>query len=96
MDKITEIIPDDMPEWAWEAMDRGQLFNVMLDKIKNYEEPRSSFKNELQSLINRFSKENASNTPDFILAVYLENCLDAFNMACQQRETWYGRGPADG
>ena len=51
------------------------------------------FKKELENLINRHSKENASNTPDFILAIYLENCLDAFNMACQQRENWYGRDP---
>ena len=35
--------------------------------------------------------ENASNTPDFILAQYLCNCLKAWEEATQQRETWYGR-----
>jgi len=49
------------------------------------------FKKELENLINCHSKENESNTPDFILALYLENCLKAFTEATQQRETWYGR-----
>ena len=38
-----------------------------------------SFRKELSELINRNSMENASNTPDFILAEYLVNCLMAFN-----------------
>lgn len=46
---------------------------------------------ELTSTLNRFSAENASNTPDFILAQYLLGCLAAWNQAVQQRETWYGR-----
>jgi hypothetical protein len=46
---------------------------------------------DIQSAINRHSAENASNTPDFILAQYLEQCLAAFDTAVQQRETWYGR-----
>lgn len=51
----------------------------------------STFIRELQNIINRYSKENGSNTPDFILAQYLENCLETFNITIQQRETWYGR-----
>lgn len=46
---------------------------------------------ELTDILNRFSCENASNTPDFCLAEYLLNCLEAFNVAVSQRETWYGR-----
>ena len=49
------------------------------------------FKKELEQLINSHSLENESNTPDFILAQYIENCLRAFTEATQQRETWYGR-----
>jgi len=49
------------------------------------------FISELRNLINKHSMENASNTPDFILARYLTNCLRAWNQATQQRETWYGR-----
>lgn len=50
-----------------------------------------SFEKELENLINRHSKENDSNTPDFILAQYISGCLAAFTAATQQRETWYGR-----
>ena len=48
-----------------------------------------SFLRELQSLINKYNKENNSNTPDFILAQYLNNCLTNFNLAQQQRSDWY-------
>ena len=49
------------------------------------------FQKELESLINRHSMENESNTPDWLLAQYLANCLRAYTVATQQRETWYGR-----
>lgn len=48
------------------------------------------FRKELESLINKYSKENGSNTPDFILAEYLEDCLKAYNRAINQRDNWYG------
>lgn len=50
-----------------------------------------TFREEIQDAINRHSKENASNTPDFILAEFLEICLKAFDKAVTQRETWYER-----
>jgi hypothetical protein len=50
-----------------------------------------TFERELTSLINSYSEENESNTPDFILASYMNNCLKAFNEATNMREKWYGR-----
>ena len=50
-----------------------------------------TFEDEIRQVINRWSEENPSNTPDFILARYLLNCLDTFNIAVQTREEWYGR-----
>jgi hypothetical protein len=35
--------------------------------------------------------ENKSNTPDFILARYLVGCLEQFDLAVVQRDSWYGR-----
>lgn len=49
------------------------------------------FEKELESAINRCSQENASDTPDFILATYLKECLLAFNKASRHREKWYGK-----
>ena len=53
----------------------------------------SEFVRDLKNVANRHSQENASNTPDFILAQFLEACLAAWNTAVQQREGWYGRDP---
>jgi hypothetical protein len=52
-----------------------------------------NFRKELKDLINYHSMENGSNTPDFILADYLVECLEAYNKAVKSRETWYGREP---
>ena len=51
----------------------------------------AEFEHELAGLINKYSIENGSNTPDFILAAYLVNCLIAFNRASRHRESWYGK-----
>ena len=51
----------------------------------------SDFVKELREVINRHSSENGSNTPDFILSGFLEDCLNAFDCAVKQRESWYGR-----
>jgi len=51
-----------------------------------------SFYQELTSLINRHSKENGSNTPDFVLARYLQDCLAAFDNASLARSNWFGNG----
>lgn len=48
------------------------------------------FQNALTDLINSYSKENDSNTPDFILANYLLSCLNIFSYATKRRDNWYG------
>lgn len=50
-----------------------------------------SFGKELEALLNRHSIENDSNTPDFILAEYVRQCLASWNLAVAAREKWYGR-----
>jgi hypothetical protein len=57
----------------------------MDDSIKS---KRTSFVKELRELINRYSKENCSNTPDFILAEYLEGCLKVYGKAVLRRDQW--------
>lgn len=63
-----------------------------IDRVHEKEDPKQDtrpvltyFERELRFLINRFSMENQSNTPDFILAEYLSGCLNAFNYAVQRR-----------
>lgn len=56
----------------------------------------NNLENELTALLNRYSAENGSNTPDFILAKFLLGCLQAWDRATEDREIWYGRigGPS--
>lgn len=48
-----------------------------------------TFREKLEHLINCHSKENGSNTPDFILAEYLDDSLAAFDKAVKRRSDWY-------
>jgi len=54
-----------------------------------------TFRRELIEVLNKHSKENGSNTPDFILAEYLIDCLKAFDKTLKLRESWYGRDIAE-
>ena len=45
---------------------------------------------ELETLLNGYSEENESNTPDFILAKFMLSCLENFNVATRCRDRWYG------
>ena len=60
--------------------------------IADSSEPRKSeFREELCQLLNRYNRENKSNTPDFILCRFLADCLNAFDIAVRGREEWYGK-----
>lgn len=52
---------------------------------------KTQFELRLEELINEYSMENGSDTPDFILARYLRNCLENFDASVKEREEWYGR-----
>ena len=51
-----------------------------------------NFKRDLAKLINIYSLESVSNTPDFIIAEYLTNTLLEFDKLMQSRDNWYGYG----
>lgn len=46
---------------------------------------------EITTALNRHSAENASNTPDFILAQYLMGCLHTWNKTINARRDWYAK-----
>ena len=46
------------------------------------------FESALTKLINSCCMETGSDTPDFILAAYMKQCLDAFNSATRERDHW--------
>lgn len=52
---------------------------------------QESFKTQLTRLINHHGLEGGSDTPDFILADFLVQCLATFGVTIAHRESWYGR-----
>lgn len=50
---------------------------------------KTELEKKLRDLLNSESREQDSNTPDFILAEFMVNCLDAFELASNKREVWY-------
>jgi len=59
-------------------------------------EDAPDLRSELTTLLNKHSRENVSNTPDFILRDYIWNCLKAFEASVKQRDDWYGISPSPG
>ncbi|MFW5847443.1 MAG: hypothetical protein ACOCVF_00795 [bacterium] len=60
-------------------------------KNKNMENTNGNdFRKKLEVLINKYSMENGSNTPDHILAEFLTNALKNFDKAIIDRDKWYG------
>jgi len=52
---------------------------------------RPTLEDAIRTLLNQYSRENESNTPDFILAEYMIKSLENFEKASKARETWYGK-----
>lgn len=53
------------------------------------------FEKEVGSLLNRLSMEQFSDTPDFILAEYLTNCLRTFADTTISRDDWWDGDDAE-
>lgn len=50
---------------------------------------KTEFHKELEELLNKHSKENGSNTPDFVLAGFLSGCLAAFDGSVLIRDQYH-------
>jgi hypothetical protein len=55
-----------------------------------------TLRREIEAAINRHSAENVSNTPDYVLAEYLVDCLAAFDRATTERDRWHNRAKVAG
>lgn len=67
------------------TIDEKAYAAVRVERQKN-----ESFQEELRSLLNRYSKENESGTPDYILAEYLTQQLNLWNTTVVARGVWRG------
>jgi len=68
---------------CWADVQAWSVFNPKEEKPPSFEE-------ELRALINKHSLEGMSNTPDFILAGFLQNVLTDWNHATRARDRWTG------
>ncbi len=50
-----------------------------------------SFTQELAVLINKYGKDNQCNTPDYILANYMNDCLGSYMFAVKRKEKHEGQ-----
>jgi len=64
-------------------------------RTRGPERPQMGLQDELAAILNRASRENESDTPDYILAGYMVDCLRAFERAVRLREAWRDGAPLD-
>lgn len=84
----SEITPDEVLEQC--ASLAAHMYKDMDLRPNPANIERPGFAKELESLINRYSMESGSNSPDYILAEYLTNSLNNFHLATRHRDNWYG------
>lgn len=65
-----------------------RIYQEKKESMGSSKKQEKSLSDELSSLINRHSRENDSNTPDFILAGFMMMCLRAGEYLVNMREQW--------
>lgn len=60
-----------------------------ISEIDKAQPIKETFERELEDLINKYSMENDSATPDFLLVEYLKSCLDTFGRIARKRDKYY-------
>lgn len=89
--------PEPMPAPPERPGEAPPLRTMVAGGVTTTETRDDRIEEEIEHVLNRHSRENASNTPDWILAPFLMECLRAFERATRRREEWYGRSaPPDG
>lgn len=84
----TDKTPDDILEQCYLLQE--EMFRDALPIPIPTDQESFTFEIALERLINSYSQENESNTPDYMLANFMIKCLNAFNEITNLREQWYG------
>lgn len=85
-----KILQDGPNRWYLDLPGPGHITMRFPESVKEAH-PATEFRDELTTLINKHSRENRSNTPDYLLAEFLVDALNAFDKVVTMREVWYGR-----
>ena len=84
---------DDIVEFSKiDQMENANWRESELFKSKTYNgyHPKTQFEQNVENVINNLSLENVSNTPDHILAKFVDRVFWAANNLIKDREVWYG------
>ena len=85
-------LPDDLARVMAPDFGKQPQRNALTPQTTAQEQAmHQGFKHELTALLNKYSLEGGSDTPDFLLADYLVQCLAVFDVTIAHREAWYGR-----
>lgn len=84
--------------YRFQEIRHTESFGMLIDRLEESEEKigqlkkrdqekdiKKGFRKELKELINWHSIEKGSDTPNFVLAEYLTDCLEAFDKAVKKR-----------
>jgi hypothetical protein len=83
--------------WRRKMSDKKKTTRALVAEkleVPNVTKTKAGLEDTIRNALNCASRENASDTPDFVLAQYLMDCLKAFEAATTARERWYGRLPS--
>lgn len=64
-------------------------FPLSKESFERCRAKQDTLESAIAATLNRWSAENGSDTPDFILAAYLTDYLNAWNRAANWRAKWY-------
>ena len=56
--------------------------------IQKHKSNYDKFQKELETLVNKHSMENGSDTPDFLISLFLTKVLENFDSAIQTTKVW--------
>lgn len=75
------------------------LKNVNSAEVLDLMPAGESLERDLERLLNRYSAENGSNTPDYVLASLFKATLETWDLHTKERDRWWGNrsilGPAN-
>ena len=95
-EETTNIGDEDMLNQMREWYSKNSDPNTVIGSYESSPEVILSFQEEIRWVINKCAKENDSDTPDFILAQYLIDCINAYAKAVRSRDNHFDYEPWSG
>ena len=86
------ILADALSHDGWDQED-VDILNWAANRLERDEAVHTKSKSltkDIAEVVNKHSRENESDTPDFLLAGFLVKCLVAYELMLVERAVWHG------